>query len=1178
MKRLSLLVVFVLALGSCAGPGGTTSVDTVAPPADAAGDAVIPNDAPADPDLGGPDAPGEDATTTEDAVLPPDSMEPGCEPGEGCFLDPCETNDDCLSGWCVGHMGEDVCTLQCQTECPPGWGCEQVPGTAPDFVWVCISRHANLCLPCATGADCKGAAGADDVCVDYGEEGSFCGGQCDTDDDCPWGFSCVDTETVDRVQTRQCVADAGVCPCTGKSVSLALFTPCTVENEAGVCGGKRICTAEGLSDCDALEPEQELCDGMDNDCDGDIDEPLEIGGDYVNLCDDENPCTQDVCEGAGGCSHTALDGGECVDGDACTVGDHCEDGVCAGLPIVCDDANPCTDDTCDGFGGCQAAFNQAPCDDGDPCTVADLCSEGSCEGYAVDCQCLSDADCEALEDGDLCNGTLHCDTGALPYQCKVDPGTVVVCPAPPEGDICTAVTCDGDTGACLTSADHEGYACDDGDACTIGDQCDDGACAAGVALACADGNPCTDDACDSQSGCTFTPNSAPCSDGDVCTTGDLCQGGLCVGGGAPDCDDGNPCTADLCDSGLGCQHSPLDGACSDGNACTTGDTCQGGSCVGGALVTCDDANPCTDDACDPTSGCTHAPSDGPCTDGDVCTTGDACVAGQCVSAGTLDCDDGNPCTADLCDAATGCHHDPTNVACSDGNACTTGDMCQGGACVGGAATTCDDDNLCTDDSCNPATGCVFQLNQAPCNDDDLCTINDHCHLGACIAGGALTCADGNPCTDDSCDPDAGCQFTPNAAPCDDGNSCTTDDHCVAGQCQGGGVDCDDENPCTDDYCDVVVGCIHVPNSDLCNDLDACTANEFCSAGVCGGGVPIVCDDVNACTDDGCDAQTGCTFTPNDDPCTDGNACTDGDLCTDGACVPGEALPCDDLNLCTDDTCDGDTGCVFTPVDDGAVCGFEMHCQAGVCVTDCQVVPGSQTFNVTLSVMNFTVPDCIESVTIEAWGAQGGKNNPCTQPGGKGARMKGTFDVVPGELLKVVVGQKGKDRGSDTANQSGTGGGGSFVWRNEGDALMIAAGGGGGGAICTSGGSPGYATGMDGVTANCGTKESTNTNFGGCDGQNGTVSPCFGKGWIAVLQDPAGSGSGGEQGGYGGGGTVGSSHGGGGGGGYGGGACKPYTGNPAAAGGGGGSFNGGSATEGSDGVKTNDGQVVITWGP
>ncbi len=32
MKRLSLLVVFVLALGSCAGPGGTTSVDTVAPP------------------------------------------------------------------------------------------------------------------------------------------------------------------------------------------------------------------------------------------------------------------------------------------------------------------------------------------------------------------------------------------------------------------------------------------------------------------------------------------------------------------------------------------------------------------------------------------------------------------------------------------------------------------------------------------------------------------------------------------------------------------------------------------------------------------------------------------------------------------------------------------------------------------------------------------------------------------------------------------------------------------------------------------------------------------------------------------------------------------------------------------------------------------------------------------
>ena len=177
-----------------------------------------------------------------DEITTPDTGGPQCEPGEGCFLDPCESGESCLSGWCVGHMGEDVCTMECQTECPAGWSCEQVPGTAPDVVWLCVSRHANLCLPCATGADCKGAAGVDDVCVDYGSEGSFCGGSCQTDDDCPWGFSCAEALTVDGIATTQCMADAGVCPCTSKSVELALWTPCENYNDFGLCEGKRHCT------------------------------------------------------------------------------------------------------------------------------------------------------------------------------------------------------------------------------------------------------------------------------------------------------------------------------------------------------------------------------------------------------------------------------------------------------------------------------------------------------------------------------------------------------------------------------------------------------------------------------------------------------------------------------------------------------------------------------------------------------------------------------------------------------------------------------------------------------------------------------------------------------------------------------------------------------------------------
>jgi hypothetical protein len=47
-------------------------------------------------------------------------------------------------------------------------------------------------------------------------------------------------------------------------------------------------------------------------------------------------------------------------------------------------------------------------------------------------------------------------------------------------------------------------------------------------------------------------------------------------------------------------------------------------------LTCDDNNPCTDDSCDPVSGCVHTPLDGvPCDDGNLCTSGETCHSGTC---------------------------------------------------------------------------------------------------------------------------------------------------------------------------------------------------------------------------------------------------------------------------------------------------------------------------------------------------------------------------------------------------------------------------------------------------------------------------------------------------------------------------------------------------------------------
>ena len=56
---------------------------------------------------------------------------------------------------------------------------------------------------------------------------------------------------------------------------------------------------------------------------------------------------------------------------------------------------------------------------------------------------------------------------------------------------------------------------------------------------------------------TCAAENDPCDDGDGCTINDVCNASLqCVGGGTLDCDDGNVCTADACQSPLGCVHTP----------------------------------------------------------------------------------------------------------------------------------------------------------------------------------------------------------------------------------------------------------------------------------------------------------------------------------------------------------------------------------------------------------------------------------------------------------------------------------------------------------------------------------------------------------------------------------------------------------------------------------------------
>lgn len=57
--------------------------------------------------------------------------------------------------------------------------------------------------------------------------------------------------------------------------------------------------------------------------------------------------------------------------------------------LVCDDGNPCTDDTCDPVSGCVFTANDTnSCDDGDACSLIDLCSAGKCLGTVDGCACM----------------------------------------------------------------------------------------------------------------------------------------------------------------------------------------------------------------------------------------------------------------------------------------------------------------------------------------------------------------------------------------------------------------------------------------------------------------------------------------------------------------------------------------------------------------------------------------------------------------------------------------------------------------------------------------------------------------------------------------------------------------------------------------------------------------------
>ena len=107
---------------------------------------------------------------------------------------------------------------------------------------------------------------------------------------------------------------------------------------------------------------------------------------------------------------------------------------------------------------------------------------------------------------------------------------------------------------------------------------------------------------------------------------------------------------------------------------------------------------------------------------------------------------------------------------------------------------------------------------------------------------------------------------------------------------------------------------------------------------------------------------------------------------------------------------------------------------------------SKTFDYSGSIVTWTVPTGVTLISIDTYGAQGGGGITNSLTGGKGAHMKGTFSVTQGDVLRILVGQKG-NTGAATNDPHGNengGGGGTFVVKQSGNVPLIISGGGGGG--------------------------------------------------------------------------------------------------------------------------------------
>ncbi|HYC54934.1 MAG TPA: hypothetical protein VEL28_08335, partial [Candidatus Binatia bacterium] len=305
-------------------------------------------------------------------VLVVDSSLVGCPVCGNFEKDQGESCDD-------GNLtGGDGCNPACQDEgCiaqTPGYPaaalCDDGNQCTDDACNDTLHACAHVANSCSDGIACTSDACAINVCTH-----TPVNAQCDDSNPCTADTCSTTVGCVHPAQANSCddgVFCNGTDSCSGGTCSSHAGDPCTGGAEcADVCN-------ETADAC--LTPAGTVCTS------------------------DGNVCTNDVCDGAGACSHPH-NTAPCVDGLFCNGADTCAGGSCsqhAGDPCAggsecsdecneggdhcldpggtacSDDGNECTDDECSGSGTCAHPANTGTCDDLNFCTVDDSCGGGSC--------------------------------------------------------------------------------------------------------------------------------------------------------------------------------------------------------------------------------------------------------------------------------------------------------------------------------------------------------------------------------------------------------------------------------------------------------------------------------------------------------------------------------------------------------------------------------------------------------------------------------------------------------------------------------------------------------------------------------------------------------------------------------------------------------------------------------